>query len=138
MNTMKGVKKGIFMGVGLAAVAAAIAGAYFLYGGKDAAKNRRKVKSWMFKAKGEILEKIENASDLTKESYEKIVDEVSNKYRALKNIQQNELSGFVDEVKSHWKNIAKELSSSAKKPMDEGSDSTDMQSPGGSSENYSN
>ncbi|MBX4200811.1 hypothetical protein KW786_01650 [Candidatus Parcubacteria bacterium] len=109
------MKKAFFMGAGLATLGAAIAGAYFLYGSKDGAKNRRRIKSWMFKAKGEILEKIENASELSQETYERIVDEVSGKYQALKNIHKNEIEEFVKEVKSHWKNISKELSNSGKK-----------------------
>ncbi len=109
------VKKGFFIGVGFAAIAAAIAGTYFLYGSKESAKNRKKITSWMLKAKGEILEKIENASELSQEIYEKMVDEVSGKYQALKNIQKNEIEEFVKELKSHWKNISKELTDSKKR-----------------------
>ena len=48
-------KKIVGAGVGLAAVAA---GAHFLYG-KDGATNRKKVRGWALKAKGEMLEKLE-------------------------------------------------------------------------------
>ena len=45
----------IAAGVGLTAAAVAAAGAYFLYGSKDADKNRKTVKSWGLKAKAEVL-----------------------------------------------------------------------------------
>ena len=41
------------IGFGLTAAAVTAAGAFFLYGSKEAAKNRKKVKGWMLKAKGE-------------------------------------------------------------------------------------
>jgi hypothetical protein len=104
------LRNGIMIGVGVTALAAAIAGTYFMYGSKNAAKNRRQVKSWMLKAKGEVMEKIENLSDLSEEMYQKIVQEEANKYGALKNIEKNEVSEFVEELKSHWKDIAHELS----------------------------
>ena len=49
------------LGIGLTAAAVAAAGAYFLYGSKDANKNRKTVKSWMLKAKAEVLEQLEKA-----------------------------------------------------------------------------
>ncbi len=107
--------KGVVIGAGIASVAAAIAGTYFLYGAKDAAKNRRKVKAWMFKAKGEILEQIENLSEVNEEIYNKIVKEVSEKYQAIKNIDKKDVTDFMDELKGHWKNIAKEIGISGKK-----------------------
>jgi len=103
------IVKGIAVGTGIAAVAAAIAGTYFLYGSKDAAKNRKKTKAWMLKAKGEILEQLENLSEISEDVYHKIVKEVSDKYQALKNIDKNEFEEFSDELKGHWKNIAKEM-----------------------------
>ena len=57
--------------VGLSAVAAAV-GAYFMYGSKKAAKNRKAVKSWMFKAKADVLEALENTQDMSKREYEKL------------------------------------------------------------------
>jgi hypothetical protein len=59
-ESMSGARKAE-IGAGIAAgVAAAALGAYFLYGSKDAKKNRAKVKGWMLKARGEVLEQLEN------------------------------------------------------------------------------
>ena len=60
-NAKAATKKNVGIGVGLTAAAVAAAGAYFLYGSKNAAQNRTKVKSWMLKAKAEVLEKLEQA-----------------------------------------------------------------------------
>jgi gas vesicle protein len=109
------VAKDMAIGAGIATVAAAIAGTYFVYGSKNAAKNRKKVKSWTLKAKGEILEQLENLSEINEEIYHKIVKEVSDKYQALKNIDKQDVSEFIEELKSHWKNIEKEIKRHNKK-----------------------
>jgi hypothetical protein len=105
----KSIGKDIAIGAGIAAAVAAVAGAYFLYGAKDAAKNRKKVKAWSLKAKGEVLEKLEKLSDINEEIYHKIVDEVSAKYQKIKDIDQKDIENFVGELKSHWKKIEKEV-----------------------------
>jgi peptidyl-tRNA hydrolase len=63
----------IGVGVGLTAAAVAAAGAYFLYGSEKAAKNRKAVKSWALKAKAEILEKLEDAKEMTAQEYEELI-----------------------------------------------------------------
>ena len=103
--------KDVLIGVGIAALVAATAGTYFLYGSKNAPKNRKKVKGWMLKAKGEILEKLENLSEVNEEIYHKIVGEVSDKYQALKSIDKKDVMAFADELKKHWKGIEKDIKS---------------------------
>lgn len=95
------------LGVGLTAAVAAAAGAYFLYGSKSAAKNRKAVKSWMLKAKAEVLETIEKAGDMTQEEYEQLIDTVSGTYKDVKEASKVDLSTFKKEMKEHWKSIAK-------------------------------
>ncbi len=97
--------------VALAAIAAA--GAYFLYGSKDAVKNRNKIKGWAVKAKGEALEKLEKITDLNETAYHDVIDAVTKKYKAVKGIDPKELTSLVSELKGHWKNISKELKMSS-------------------------
>ena len=104
--------KGFALGAG---VTTALVGAYLLYGSKDALKNRKKVQSWMLSAKGEILEKMENLSEINEEVYQKIVAEVSDKYQTLKNIDKKDIEEFVDDLKDYWKNIVKDTKASSKK-----------------------
>jgi hypothetical protein len=96
-------------GVGVAALAAATAGAYFFYGTKKGAKARKQIKGWMLKAKGEVLEKLEGMQDISEEAYKKVIDEVGAKYKAVKNIDSKDLEAFAKELKSHWKDIKKEV-----------------------------
>ncbi len=95
------------IGVGLTAAAVAAASAFFLYGSKNAAKNRKAVKSWTLKAKADVLEKIEQAKDMSKEEYEQLIDTVSGAYKDVKNASKVDLATFKKEMKEHWNNIAK-------------------------------
>jgi hypothetical protein len=97
-------------GLGLALAAAAAAGIYFLYGSKDAPKNRKVVSGWVLKAKGEVLEKMEQVKgELTEENYHKIVDGVMEKYRKVKKDHGDDIDVLVKDMKSHWKNIKKHM-----------------------------
>lgn len=95
------------IGVGLTAAAVAAAGAFFLYGSKNAAKNRKAVKSWTLKAKAEVLEKLEEAKDMSQEEYEQLIDGVTVAYQGVKSASKADLSLFKKEMKEHWKQIAK-------------------------------
>jgi hypothetical protein len=97
----------IGVGVGLSAVAAAAVGAYFLYGSKSAPKNRKAVKSWALKAQADVLEKIENAQEMSQKEYEEIVKAVSGAYAGAKNASKKDLLEFTSEMKDHWKSIEK-------------------------------
>lgn len=104
-------------GFGIALAAAAAAGVYFLYGAKDAKKNRKAVKGWVLKAKGEVLEKMEKVKgEINEENYHKLVDGVMAKYRSIKDAHQEEIDSVVKEMKDHWKNIKKHVASSVVKP----------------------
>src|SRR3989344_7290819 len=107
MQKKNNLVKDVVIGAGIAAAVAAAAGVYFLYGSKNAVKNRKLVKGWMLKAKGEVLEKLEGLSEVSEQVYHKIVREVADKYQAAKNIDKKDIEEFVKELKSHWKSIAK-------------------------------
>jgi hypothetical protein len=98
--------KKALLGVG---ILASIAGIYFLYGGSGAKNNRKKVKGWVLKAKGEILEKLEKTKDVTQEQYDNMIDSVLVKYEAVKNIDPKELELLGKDLKRHWKSFKKEL-----------------------------
>ncbi len=95
------------LGVGLTAAAVTAAGAYFLYGSKNAAKNRKAVKSWALKAKAEVLEALEDTAEMTREEYETLVDTVAGTYVSFKNASKKDLKEFRDEMKDHWSQIEK-------------------------------
>ncbi len=95
------------VGVGLGAAAVAAAGAFFLYGSKNAAKNRKQVKSWALKAKADVLEKLEDASEMTEKEYNDLIKSVSGAYAGAKNASKKDILEFGKEMKDHWRQIEK-------------------------------
>lgn len=101
------------IGVGITAAAVTAAGAYFLYGSKDAEKNRKKVRSWMLKAKGEVLEGLERAQHMTREEYEQLVNTIAAAYADLQDASKKDISEFKKEMKAHWDTIEQYATSAA-------------------------
>lgn len=97
----------VAIGVGLTTAAVAAAGAYFLYGNKNAAKNRKQVKSWALKAKAEVLEKIEDAKEMSEDEYQDLVSSVVTAYQSAKGATRKDLKEFASEMSDHWKQIEK-------------------------------
>lgn len=95
------------IGVGLTAAAVAAAGVYFLYGSKNASKNRAAVKSWALKAKAEVLEKLEDAQQMTEKEYHELVNAVAGTYEGVKSATKGDIAAFKKEMKEHWATIAK-------------------------------
>ncbi len=91
-----------------AAAAAAAAGAYWLYGAKDAAKNRRQVKSWMLKARAEVMDAVEKLKDVDKDTYLRIVDDVVQGYSKAAGAKSAEVRQLVRDLKDSWQYIAKQ------------------------------
>lgn len=86
-----------------ASIAAVVAAGYFFFG-PDGKKHQKKLKGWMIKMKGEIIEKIESMQDITKEAYDTVVDTVSSAY--VKVGGKEEVAKLAKELKSHWKAIS--------------------------------
>jgi gas vesicle protein len=105
-KTTKGVsaKTAVGIGAGIAAISAA---AYILFG-PEGKKNRKAIRGWSVKMKGEIIEKFEQAKELTEPVYHQIVDSIKAKYAKLKNVDQKELEQVVTEIKKHWNTIKKD------------------------------
>ena len=95
------------IGFGLTAAAVTAAGAYFLYGSKQATQNRKKVKGWMLKAKGEVLEGLEKAQAITEEEYKELVANASKAYGTMKSASAGEVKDFQKEMQEHWGKLQK-------------------------------
>jgi hypothetical protein len=105
------VKTAIGIGAGVAALSAA---AYMLFG-PEGKKNRKIIKGWSVKMKGEIIEKFEEAKELTEPVYHQIVDAAKAKYSKVKNVDPKELEMVVGEIKKNWNALKKEVA--GKKPV---------------------
>jgi len=108
-------KIGIGAGIAAAALAAA-AGTYFFYGSKNADKNRKAVKSWMLKAKAEVLEGIEKAQNMTQKEYDALIKAVSGAYAGIEGITKTDLAAFTKDMKEQWVGIEKTAKKATKAP----------------------
>ena len=108
-KTTQHTSNAVLAGIGVAALAAAAAGTYYLYGSKDAVKNRKKVKGWMLQAKGEILEQLEAVKDINKEMYHQIVNEVVDRYEKIKKLDMQEIKDLKDELIQYWEHIKQDI-----------------------------
>jgi hypothetical protein len=95
------------IGFGLTAAAVTAAGAYFLYGSKKASQNRKKVKGWALKAKGEVLEALEKAEAITEAEYRALVETATGAYSTVKNATAGEVKDFKKEMQNHWAELQK-------------------------------
>jgi len=93
------------IGVGLTTAAVAAAGAYFLYGSKDAPENRKKVKSGILRAKAEVLETLENAQEITEEEFHDLVNGVVATYSKVQTLSKKDLSDFKKEMVDNWEDL---------------------------------
>jgi hypothetical protein len=103
-NEGMNVAQDVAIGAGVAALAAA---GYFLFG-PNGKKNRKQIKGWTVKAKGEVLEKIEQMKEVTKESYKAAVEEVTANYAKLKHVAPEEAKRLAAELIRHWSAIERD------------------------------
>ncbi len=108
-KTESGINKSaIVAGVaGVAAAAARAIGAYWLYGTKNAAKNRKMVKSWMLNARAEVMEAVSKLENVDKEVYHRIVDEVVKKYSEMHADAAPYIAVMAKEMKDAWSLVQK-------------------------------
>jgi len=105
--------------VKLAVVGASLAGlaatAYFFFGPKGK-KHRQHAKAWAIKMKGEVIEKLEKAREITEPVYLTIIDTVAKEYKKGKKASQPEIEALANDLKKHWKTMSK-LAISAKQNL---------------------
>jgi hypothetical protein len=85
-----------------AAAAAAAAGAYWLYGAKDASKHRKLAKSWMLKARAEMMELVEKAQELDRDTYMQLAGEVAKRYGSVAGVTAAESQRLIKDLQAGW------------------------------------
>lgn len=100
--------KGVSDAVKLGAVGAAVAGlaAAYFFMGPNAKKHQKHAKAWAIKMKGDVVDKLEKASKMSKPIYDDIVDSVAKEYKKRKKAGQTEINALTQDLKKHWKNIS--------------------------------
>lgn len=104
----KKTRRNAAIGAAAAMFAASAAAAYFLYG-KRGASNRKKIKVWAVKAKGEVLQNIAEMRKVSQAAYNEAVDTVLRRYARVKTVGPKEAQTLARELKGHWRNIQQEL-----------------------------
>ena len=90
------------IGASLAGLAAT---AYFFFGPKGK-KRRQHAKAWTIKMKGEVVEKLERAKEITEPVYREIIDTVAKEYKKGKKAGQPEIEALATDLKKHWKSMS--------------------------------
>ncbi len=101
--------------VALGTGAVALAASTYYFFGPAGNIHRKKAVGWMVKMKGEIIEQIQNAEEITEQIYHGIVDSVLASYVSSGKISSVELQAFAKTLKGQWKNILKTLPQKGKK-----------------------
>lgn len=101
---------GVVAAVGAAAAAAAV-GAYWFYGTKNAKAHRKTARSWMLKARGDVLAAVETAvkkaGEIDKATYMKIVDGVLKRYSKSAGVTAAEMRQVTSDMKAAWQHMQK-------------------------------
>lgn len=92
-----------FIGASLAGLAAT---AYFFFGPKGKA-NQKHAKAWAIKMKGDVIEKLEMARDISEPIYHEIIDSIAKEYEKGKKASHEEITVLAKDLKKHWKTISK-------------------------------
>jgi len=111
INRSRAVKVAV-IGASLAGLAAT---AYFLFGPKGK-KHRQHAKAWAIKMKGEVVEKLEKAREITEPVYWQIIDTVAKDYKQGKKATRPEIDALAKDLKKHWSAMSK-LATAAKKDL---------------------
>jgi hypothetical protein len=111
----KSTQTAVVGAAGLAAAAAAAAGAFWLYGAKNAPKHRKLARSWMLKARAEVLDAVEKLQDVDKSTYLAIVDEVVSRYTKSAGATTAEMSQLVKDLRGAWSHMQSVTKKPAKK-----------------------
>ncbi len=99
--------------VALGASVAALGAATYYFFGPEGKKHQKNFKGWMIKMKADIVEKIEEAGEVTEAVYHKIIDEVSAAYVKTGKVSKEEIAVYAELLKKQWGSVVK----STKKPV---------------------
>jgi RecA/RadA recombinase len=93
----------VVLGASLAGLAAS---AFFFFGPKGK-KNQRHAKAWAIKMKGDVVEKLEMADEVSEAVYKEIIDSVAAEYKKGMKAGDEEINALAQDMKEHWKAISR-------------------------------
>ena len=97
--------KGFGTGFALGALAGGLA-AFLAY------KNRRDIKAvwWKWQAKADIHRRLAALKELTRDSYDEVIDDVLMRYETVEGVAADEMRAFAADLKSKYQEIKARLS----------------------------
>ncbi len=95
-----------FSKMAIGAVAATVAGAYYLYGSREGQAVRKNMSAMAVKMKAEMLEGLEKLKEVSEPKYKELVKKVEEKY---KKVDSPELKKVVGEISATWNKMKKEV-----------------------------
>ena len=84
---------------------ASAAAAYFFLGPKGK-KHQKQTKAWAIKMKGDVVEKLETAREVSEAIYHEIIDSVAAEYKKGAKGGSEEINALAQDLKKHWKTIS--------------------------------
>ncbi len=102
---MKGGSSAVKLAVLGASLAGLAATAYFFFGPKGKV-HQRHAKAWAIKMKGDVVEKLEAAREISEPVYQEIIDSVAAEYEKSKRAGHEEINALAQDLKKHWKTIS--------------------------------
>ena len=105
---------GVGTAVAVGAGAVALSAVAYLMFGPEGKKHRKDMKSWMIKMKGDMMEKLEEAQELTQPVYENALAAIEAKYKSMGNIDASALANEVALLKKNWKMVVKQAKAKKK------------------------
>ncbi|MDO8593445.1 MAG: hypothetical protein Q7R59_00915 [bacterium] len=115
-KTSKG-KVAAEIGAGLLAAGAAAAAGYYFYGSKSAAKHRKVAAKWAGDMKKEVIREAKRLERMNSNDFAKIVDAAARTYSGVRSINAADLKRAVNELKSNWKLVQREVQKGGKKTV---------------------
>lgn len=112
-NISTGQKVAIATGITGLLVAATF-GTHLLFHTKKGKQSLKHIKSWAFKMKAELLERIEKTKEINEEAFLRIVDELAEKYKKIKGMTVEEVHEISAELKSQWRKVQAEVKKTLK------------------------
>jgi hypothetical protein len=85
-------------------LASAAVGAVYFYG-KNKKKTQEKLRGWVLKVKGEVMERVASAETLTRSRYNEFIDAAVEKFSDKKHIAESEAEKLRENLKARWGEI---------------------------------
>lgn len=114
MEEIKKSKKGkIAAGIAAGVLAAALVAAFL--SSKEGKKFKKNLGKQFESFKKDVEKKLAEIEVLTKEKYQRVIDEVSGFYKRVKKVKEEDLKEIVADIKARWPKIEKRLKATKEK-----------------------